>query len=229
MPETGYDALMLLNINKPKGITSHDVVDKVRRITGEKRVGHAGTLDPFATGVLVIGVTRDATKLLGVLSQESEKEYEATIELGKESDTGDPEGNITNTGKLRDITKKELLEVLKEFTGTIQQTPPQYSAIKVKGTPAYKRKRRGEKFTLSSRSVVISDITIVDFQPPIIKLQITCSSGTYIRVLAQDIGKELGTGAYLKELTRTRVGEYLLSDSITLEDLSKKHNIDKTK
>ena len=229
MPETGYNVLMLLNINKPKGITSHDVVDEVRRITGEKRVGHAGTLDPFATGVLVIGVARDATKLLGTLSKESEKEYEATIELGKESNTGDPEGKITNTGKLRDITKKELLEVFKEFTGTIQQTPPHYSAIKVKGVPAYKRKRRGEESTLSPRDVVISDITIIDFQPPIIKLKITCSSGTYIRVLAQDIGTKLGTGAYLKELTRTRVGEYLLANSITLEELSHKYTIDETK
>ncbi|HEB13654.1 MAG TPA: tRNA pseudouridine(55) synthase TruB [candidate division CPR3 bacterium] len=210
---------MLLNINKPKGITSHDVVDEVRRITGEKRVGHAGTLDPFATGVLVVGVGRETTKLLGAISKESDKEYEATIELGKESDTGDPEGNIIDTGTLRDITKKELLKVLKEFTGTIQQTPPQYSAIKVKGTPAYKRKRRGEEFTLSPRDVVVSDITILKFQPPIIKLKITCSAGTYIRVLAQDIGKKLKTGAYLKELTRTRVGEYVISDSITLKDL----------
>ena len=204
-------------------------MDEVRRITGEKRVGHAGTLDPFATGVLVVGVTRETTKLLGALSQDSEKEYEATIELGKESDTGDPEGKITDTGKLRDITKEELLQVLKEFTGTIQQTPPLYSAIKVKGTPAYKRKRRGEEFTLSPRDIVISDITIVEFQPPFIKLRITCSAGTYIRVLAQDIGKKLGTGAYLKELTRTRVGEYLLSDSITLQDLSNKYKIDKIK
>lgn len=198
-------------------------MDEVRRITGEKRVGHAGTLDPFATGVLVVGVTRETTKLLGVISKKSEKEYEATIELGKESDTGDPEGKITDTKKLRDITKEELLQVLKEFTGTIRQTPPQYSAIKVKGTPAYKRKRRGEEFTLFPRNVVISDITIIEFQHPIIKLRITCSAGTYIRVLAQDIGKKLGTGAYLKELTRTRVGEYSLSDSITLKDLSKKY------
>ncbi len=216
---------MLLNINKPKGMTSHDVVDEVRRITGEKRVGHAGTLDPFATGVLVVGVGRETTKLLGKISKESEKEYEAKLELGKESDTGDPEGKITETGTLKDITKEELLKVLKEFTGTIEQTPPQYSAIKVKGTPAYKRKRRGEEFTLSPRSVEVLSITILEFQPPIIKLRITCSAGTYIRVLAQDIGKKLDTGAYLKELTRTRVGEYLLSDSITLQDLSNKYTL----
>ncbi len=215
---------MLLNINKPKGMTSHDVVDEVRRITGEKRVGHAGTLDPFATGVLVVGVGRETTKLLGKISKESKKEYEATLQLGKESDTGDPEGNITDTEKLRDITKEELSKVLKEFTGTIQQTPPQYSAIKVKGTPAYKRKRRGEEFTLSPRDVLVLDITILEFQPPIIKLKITCSAGTYIRVLAQDIGKKLGTGAYLTELTRTRVGEYILSESATLKELIDKKN-----
>jgi len=202
-------------------MTSHDVVDEVREITKEKRVGHAGTLDPFATGVLVVGVGRETTKLLGKISKDTEKEYKATLEIGKESNTGDTEGTITETKTLRNITKAEFSKVLKEFTGDINQTPPQYSAVKIKGVAAYKRKRRGEEFNIPSREITISNITILEFDPPIVKLKITCSSGTYIRALAQDIGKKLKIGAYLKELTRTRVGEYTLLKSIPLEKLSK--------
>ena len=210
---------MILNIRKPKGMTSHDVVDKVREITKEQRVGHAGTLDPFATGVLVIGVQRESTKLLGKISKDSEKEYRAVLELGKTSDTGDPEGNVTDTGKIRTVSQKEFKEVLNTFKGRIKQTPPKYSAVKIKGVPAYKLARQGKEVHLSPRTVTIYDITLTAFKPPVITLKITCSAGTYIRTLAKDIGEKLGTGAYLRELERTRVGEYTLSQSIPLEKL----------
>ena len=220
---------MLLNINKPSGITSHDVVDEVRKITGERRVGHAGTLDPFATGVLVIGVGRESTKKLGDISKNSEKEYITTLELGKISDTGDPTGKIRNTNteilnnlEIRNskLEIESLIKTLKSFEGRIMQRPPKFSAIKIKGEPAYKKARRGEEFEIPEREVEIKEIEVMKYiSPPHLKIRIVCGSGTYIRSLARDIGEALGTGAYLTELTRTRVGNFKLENSKTLEEL----------
>ena len=218
---------MLLNINKPSGITSHDVVDEVRKITREKRVGHAGTLDPFATGVLVVGVGRESTKKLGNISKNSEKEYITTLELGKISDTGDPEGIIENFSGRRssfrtcDVPKLRVIErVLEGFKGKISQRPPKFSAIKIKGEPAYKKARRGEEFEIPEREVEIKEIEVMKYiSPPHLKIRVVCGSGTYIRSLARDIGEKLGTGAYLTELTRTRVGDYKIENSKTLEEL----------
>ena len=218
---------MLLNINKPAGITSHDVVDEVRKITSERRVGHAGTLDPFATGVLVVGVGRESTKKLGSISKNSEKEYIAILELGKTSSTGDPEGIIENFSGRRssfrtcDVPKLRVIErVLEGFKGKISQRPPKFSAIKIKGEPAYKKARRGEKFKLPEREVEIREIEIMKYiSPPHLKIRVVCGSGTYIRSLARDIGEKLGVGAYLTELTRTRVGDYKIENSKTLEEL----------
>jgi len=218
---------MLLNINKPAGITSHDVVDEVRKITGERRVGHAGTLDPFATGVLVIGVGKESTKKLGDISKNSEKEYIAILKLGKISSTGDPEGIIENFSGRRsslrtcDVPKLRVIErVLEGFKGKIKQRPPKFSAIKIKGEPAYKKARRGEKFKLPEREVEIKKIEIMKYiSPPHLKIRVVCGSGTYIRSLARDIGEKLGVGAYLTELTRTRVGDYKIENSKTLEEL----------
>ena len=218
---------MLLNINKPAGITSHDVVDEVRKITGERRVGHAGTLDPFTTGVLVIGVGRESTKKLGNISKNSEKEYIAILKLGKISSTGDPEGIIENFSGRRsslrmcDVPKLRVIErVLEGFKGKIKQRPPKFSAIKIKGEPAYKKARRGEDFEIPEREVEIKEIEIMKYiSPPHLKIRVVCGSGTYIRSLARDIGEKLGVGAYLTELTRTRVGDYKIENSKTLEEL----------
>ena len=214
---------MIVNINKPIGMTSHDVVNEVRKITGEKRVGHAGTLDPFATGVLVIGISRESTKQLHELTNSAEKEYIAKVEFGKKSTTGDPEGTIREIAieKAHSLTKETLSNILPSFTGDIQQTPPIYSAIKVEGKPAYSRARKGETVELPERTIHIYNIEVIEFSAPFATLQITSSSGTYIRSLAQDIGEKLGLGAYLVELERIRVGEHKIEDSISLADLKK--------
>ena len=205
-------------------MTSHDVVDKIRVITGEKTVGHAGTLDPFATGVLIVGVGREDTKKLGQIAKDTEKEYGATLLLGKTSTTGDPEGTIKTTANQREISQitEEIIQaVLETFKGEIMQIPPAHSAIKIKGVPAYKLARKGQEVQLPERKVTIYDIQLLEFNSPTLKLRISCSAGTYIRTLAQDIGKELGTDAYLKELIRTRVGDFTIKGSKTLEELPK--------
>lgn len=215
---------MITSVVKPRGITSHDVVNEIRKITGERRVGHGGTLDPFAEGVLVIAISRESTKKLGEILLGADKEYLATIELGKTSSTGDPEGKIqetTGNSALRKITERDVENVLNRFRGQVTQTPPVYSAVKVRGIPAYKRTRAGEKVTLKKRKVFVKELELVEFDPPLIKLRTVVSSGTYIRSLAEDIGKALGVGAYTKELIRTRVGSFLLEDSKTLQELKK--------
>jgi len=213
---------MIIGINKPPDMTSHDVVNKVRKITGEKRVGHGGTLDPFATGVLVIGITRESTKKLAEVLKNTDKEYIATLELGKTSDTGDTEGKIKNLNKdLSELTKEDIERVLENFRGEIMQTPPSYSAIKVNGERAYKLAREGRKVKLQKRKVNIKKLVIEKFDPPYLTLRTLVSSGTYIRSLATDIGESLGTGAYLKKLVRTKVGTFTLDKSITLSELEK--------
>lgn len=213
---------MILNIKKPRGLTSHDVVNKVRSVTGEKRVGHGGTLDPFAEGVLVVGVGRESTKMLRSILTGAEKEYEATLLLGSTSTTGDPEGIIQTQVSLADIrclTKERIKKTLASFIGDITQTPPPYSAVKIHGVPAHRRTRRGEQVHITPRTVHIHSIDIVNFRPPYLTIRATVSSGTYIRKLAEDIGKALGVGAYVTKLTRLRVGQYRISESIALDKL----------
>ncbi|MBI2577652.1 MAG: tRNA pseudouridine(55) synthase TruB [Candidatus Wildermuthbacteria bacterium] len=213
---------MILNVRKPRGMTSHDVVNRIRKITHEKRVGHAGTLDPFAEGVLIVAVGREDTKKLAAIAKNTEKEYLATLELGKTSTTGDPEGTIeivSAAENLQAVSMGKIQEILLRFKGKIQQTPPSFSAIKVRGVAAYKRARRGEKVSLPSRAVTIYGIEIKDFTPPFLSLKITCSAGTYIRSLAKDVGDVLGVGAYLTNLKRTRVGEFEIEGSKTLEEI----------
>lgn len=213
---------MILNINKPKGITSHDVVDEVRKATGERRVGHAGTLDPFATGVLVVAVGREDTKKLGKITKDTKKEYTATLALGKTSTTGDPEGIIVPVENLKRLSFPHLnrvKDVLKEFVGEIEQTPPPYSAVKVKGVPAYKLARKGKNVKLPARKVNIYKIELIKYSPPFLEIRVVCSAGTYIRSLAKDIGEKLDVGAYLTELKRTQVGNFKIEDSIPLAKL----------
>jgi tRNA pseudouridine55 synthase len=216
-----------LIIDKPKGITSHDVVDHVRVITGEKKVGHAGTLDPNATGLLIVGIGRSATKKLGKLAKDTKKTYKAEIFLGEERDTDDVEGKILRQtqddkeGVTILPSLSSVKSVLKEFLGEQEQVPPKYSAIKVKGKKAYELARRGIKFKLKPRKITIYSIKLVDYKYPILKIQTEVSSGTYIRALARDIGKRLSCGAYLKALRRTRIGSYSIKNAVKLVSLRK--------
>ncbi len=214
---------MLILIDKPKGMTSHDVVDEVRRITGEKRVGHGGTLDPNATGLLIVGVGRESTKKLGQIAK-NKKEYEAEIVLGEERDTDDSEGRklaIFNSqfSINSQISKIQIIKVLNFFLGVQEQVPPLYSAIKIKGKKAYKLAREGKKVVLQPRKVVIYSIKLLSYSYPVLRISCLVSSGTYIRALARDIGRKLGCGAYLKELRRTKIGDYNLSEAVSLTDL----------
>jgi tRNA pseudouridine55 synthase len=212
--------LGFINLNKPAGITSHGAADKIKKLTGIHRVGHAGTLDPFATGVLVIALGK-ATKLVEFLRCDN-KEYEAVICLGATSDTYDGTGQITETPPPVPIPSgAQINSLLQQFTGEITQQPPKYSAIKVKGTPAYKLARRGQEVELAPRQVTIHTIKLIEYRSPLITIRVSCSAGTYIRSLAYDIGRRLKTGAYLAALHRTRAGNFAAKDSVDLAALTK--------
>ncbi|WP_329174118.1 tRNA pseudouridine(55) synthase TruB [Streptomyces sp. NBC_01477] len=216
----------LVVVDKPGGLTSHGVVSRVRRLAGTRRVGHAGTLDPMATGVLIIGVEK-ATRLLGHLAL-TEKEYVATIRLGQTTVTDDAEGDITATappGAVAAVTREAVDAGIAALTGPIQQVPSKVSAIKVNGVRSYTRVREGEDFELAARPVTVSSFTVQDVRPAesgdALDLDVTvvCSSGTYIRALARDLGAGLGVGGHLTALRRTRVGPYDLAGARTLEQL----------
>jgi len=213
---------MFLLIDKPKGMTSHDVVDRVRKISGKRKVGHAGTLDPNATGLLIVGVGREATKKLGEIAQNTKKTYEAEIFLGEERDTDDVEGVAVSKAKgLLPPGKNEIEKILASFVGKQMQLPPAYSALKIKGEKAYERARRGEELKLKPRQVTIYSIKLVSYRFPILEIETTVSSGTYIRALARDIGRKLSCGAYLKNLRRTRIGKFDVKKAVALERLTK--------
>lgn len=213
---------MLLLIDKPKGITSHDVVDRVRRITGERRVGHAGTLDPNATGLLIVGVGRESTKKLGEIAKGTTKTYQADIFLGEERDTDDVLGKIRKTKYKKAVTidQEQIKKVLKNFIGNKTQTPPAFSAIKIKGKKAYELARKGKKVNLKPRKIVIYSINLIDYRFPIIGIEVKVSSGTYVRALARDIGRKLGCGAYLDNLHRTAIGQYSLKEASSFKELA---------
>ena len=208
----------IFNINKPTAMTSHDVVAIIRKHLKQKRVGHAGTLDPLASGVLPICVGQ-ATRVAEYLS-DSGKAYQADINFGTATDTYDAEGTITATASTADLTLNMIQETLEQFRGPQMQNPPLYSAIKIQGQPAYKRARAGEVIVLEPRPIVIHLLEILEWIPPRLTLAIECSKGTYIRSLAHDLGMQLGCCAYLEALVRTRSGPFTLSDSITLEQFA---------
>ncbi|PSO45959.1 MAG: tRNA pseudouridine(55) synthase TruB [Parcubacteria group bacterium SW_6_46_9] len=189
---------MLLLIDKPKGITSHDVVDRIRDITGKDKVGHGGTLDPHATGLLIVGVTREGTKQLGQFQRDAKKAYKAVIRTGAVTKTHDADGEIVRSTDPTGIKRKDIENVLEHFVGTQKQTPPAYSAVKVNGKRAYKRARNNHNIDVPPRVVTAHDIAITDYEFPEITIQVTVSSGTYIRSLARDIGEDLGCGGHLK-------------------------------
>jgi tRNA pseudouridine55 synthase len=209
----------ILNINKPVGMTSHDVVARVRRILREKRVGHAGTLDPAAEGVLPVCVGQ-ATRVVEYLSS-ARKIYCADVVLGLTTDTYDREGIVTSAQAVPDFSREEIEATLNQFRGKIEQIPPVYSAIKIGGQPAYKAARAGksDEIELKSRQIEIFKLEISYWDRPWLKLWVECSKGTYIRSLAYDIGKALGCGAYMHHLVRVQVGAFHLKDAVTLEQL----------
>jgi tRNA pseudouridine55 synthase len=205
----------LLVVDKPAGCTSHDVVARVRRLVGTRRVGHAGTLDPAATGVLICGIGR-ATRLLGHL-QLAEKEYTATIRLGVTTTTDDAEGEVLAARPTGAVTDAALEAGVSALTGRIRQVPSAVSAIKVGGVRAYTRARAGETVELAAREVTVSRFEVLGRRTDELDVLVACSSGTYIRALARDLGAALGCGAHLTALRRTRVGSFTLEDASTLE------------
>lgn len=210
----------LLVLDKPAGLTSHGVVARVRRALGTRKVGHAGTLDPMATGVLVVGVGR-ATRLLGHLML-TEKRYTATMRLGARTTTDDREGEVVATASpasLAALTPDRVAATLAGFVGEVDQVPTAVSAIKVDGRRAYDRVRAGEDVTLAPRRVTIAELTVTGTDLPDVAFDVRCSSGTYVRAIARDAGEALGVGGHLTQLRRTAVGPFTLDAAQTLEEL----------
>ena len=219
MKKTEHTYEGVLVVDKESGPTSHDVIARFRRLWSMRRIGHCGTLDPLATGVLVIGLGR-YTRLNQWLT-EGEKEYLATFRLGGTSNTGDAQGEITPR-KIGSLPKIERLEKeIKLFEGLIEQIPPAFSAIKVDGVRSYVRARRREEVVLAPRKVHINQIELLNSEYPLLHLRSVCSKGTYIRSLAVDLGERLGCGAYVQELRRTRVGNLPVEDALTLGEIGK--------
>jgi tRNA pseudouridine55 synthase len=208
----------ILNIDKPQGWTSHDVVAKVRRLSGQKRVGHAGTLDPLATGVLLVCLGQ-ATRVSEYLMR-GRKVYRAAVYLGLTTDTYDAEGRVTAGAPEVNVSLSQLEEALSAFVGRIEQTPPMYSALKHQGTPLYKLARQGKTIERKLRPVEIYDIKLLDWSSPVLTIEVACSPGTYLRSLAHDLGQRLGCGAHLSSLTRLASGHFTLDEAIGLDALS---------
>jgi tRNA pseudouridine55 synthase len=207
----------VLVLDKPVGMTSHDVVQAVRRGTGIRRAGHTGTLDPRASGVLVV-LIGPAVRLSEYVSA-SDKRYQATVRLGSATDTFDAEGRITSTGIASDISEDKFLEALQGFVGEIEQVPPPYSAIKIEGRKAYEMAREGEEVNLQPRKIHVYSLDLLEWSPPEAVIDVFCSSGTYVRSLANDLGANLGCGAHLVGLRRTRSGRFTLRDAVPLRRL----------
>ena len=209
---------MIININKPTGWTSFDVVKKVRGILKEKKVGHAGTLDPFAEGVLVLGTGPDTKKLTNIAS--AKKTYRANLNLGKATDTLDLDGKISAEAVVPELTKDTIASVLASFIGTKEQIPPMYSAKHVNGQRLYKLARKNKTIERDPVMISIDQISLLDYTEPVVTFDVTCSKGTYVRVLGADIAEKLGTVGHLTALTRIRVGTYNIADATTIEELS---------
>lgn len=217
----------LVVVDKPAGITSHDVVARVRRLAGTRKVGHAGTLDPMATGVLVVGVER-ATRLLGHLSL-TEKSYDATARLGVSTLTDDAEGEVTATASAAHLDEAAVRAAFAEQVGELEQVPTAVSAVKVDGVRAYQRVRAGEDVALEPRQVTVHELTVTDVRlvggHVDVDLSLRCSSGTYVRAIARDVGAALGVGGHLTALRRTAVGPYGLDVAHTLDELAETFSV----
>jgi tRNA pseudouridine55 synthase len=207
----------VLVIDKPVGMTSHDVVQAVRNGTNLRRAGHTGTLDPRASGVLVI-LVGPAVRLSEYVSA-SDKRYQAIIRLGSSTDTFDADGKFTRSDQPVNVTEAQFEEVLKTFIGEIEQTPPPYSAVKLQGRKAYEMAREGEEVELAPRKITVHHLEVLEWAPPEVVIDVHCSSGTYVRSLANDLGVQLGCGAYLVGLRRTKSGRFSLRDATPLRKL----------
>ena len=207
----------ILNIDKPKGMTSHDVVNQVRRLAHERRVGHAGTLDPMATGVLIVCLGK-ATRLVEYLA-DSDKSYLATIVFGVTTDTWDAEGKVLTRSDGQNLKLDDIENILPSFLGRIEQIPPMYSALKHKGQPLYRLARHGLEVERAPRRVEIYALQIVRWQAPELVLRVDCSKGTYIRTLAHDLGQAARVGAHLSALKRLAVGRFRIEEAVSLDEL----------
>ena len=212
----------VLVIDKPVGMTSHDVVQAVRNGTNLRRAGHTGTLDPRASGVLVI-LVGPAVRLSEYVSA-SDKRYQAIIRLGSSTDTFDADGKFTRSEQPVDVTEAQFEEVLKTFIGEIEQTPPPYSAVKLQGRKAYEMAREGEEVEIAPRKIMVHHLEVLEWAPPEVVIDVHCSSGTYVRSLANDLGVQLGCGAYLVGLRRTKSGRFSLRDATPLRKLQESFN-----
>lgn len=210
----------ILNVQKEKGYTSHDVVAKLRGIIGQRKIGHTGTLDPDARGVLPVCLGR-ATKLCDMLT-DKDKTYEATLLLGRTTDTQDITGTVLERSEVPDFRNEEIMDVLQSFVGEYAQIPPMYSAIKVNGRKLYELAREGKEIERKPRIVQIYQIRVQRIELPRIWIEVRCSKGTYIRTLCHDIGRRLGCGGCMEELLRTRTGRFCLEDGLTLEEIRRK-------
>jgi tRNA pseudouridine55 synthase len=207
----------IINIDKPPAMTSHDVVDAVRRVSGQRKVGHAGTLDPMASGVLLVCLGQ-ATRVAEYLMA-GRKQYRAALLVGQTTTTYDVEGEILTSGGRTDFSQAQIEAALARFRGTIEQVPPMYSALKHEGQPLYKLARRGQEVERPVRRVEIDRLTLLSWSPPSLIVEVVCSPGTYIRSLAHDLGQHLGSGAVLASLVRLASGRFTLSDAVSLERL----------
>lgn len=216
---------LVLSINKPKDITSQDAVTRVKKILKVKKAGHCGTLDPMATGLLLICINK-ATRLATYLSG-SDKEYIAVMKLGESTDTQDAYGEVLEKADSIDVSEADIQAVLSLFRGKISQLPPMFSALKHKGKPLYEYARKGIDIARTSREVNIKSIELLSVDLPFVKLKVACSKGTYIRTLCNDIGQKLGVGAHMTELQRTAIGEFNLKDAMEIDEL-KDLDINKT-
>ena len=213
----------LLLINKPKNWTSFDVVNKLRYLLKIKKIRHAGTLDPLAEGLLIIGIGKHTKKLAGL--QGLNKTYEGVIEIGKTTPSFDLETPFNSASDYRSVTPQKIMLAVETLTGELDQIPPLFSAIKVNGQRAYKSARKNEKILLKSRKIKVYKFEIIQLILPQIHFRVVCSKGTYIRSLARDLGEKLGVGGYLKELVRTQVGQYKLKNALLLEQVIDQINL----
>ena len=209
----------ILVIDKPLGMTSMHVICILRKLLDMRKIGHAGTLDPLATGILLVCVGKATKQSMALMNLE--KEYETEIDLSAFSETDDAQGPLLPVDVKKIPTLKEIKKVCAQFIGSFDQVPPEYSAVKINGVAAYKRKRRGEEVSLSPKKVFIKSMKILSFQWPKLKISFVCSKGTYVRSVARDLGKKLETGGYVSTLRRTRIGSYLLEKALTIEKIER--------
>ena len=209
---------IVINLNKPENISSQQAVTRVKRLFSSKKAGHAGTLDPIATGVLIVCLN-EATKITRFLS-DLNKEYVVRLKLGERTDTYDSTGRVTDRADFHFIKESDIHKILSNFIGHIKQTPPMYSAIKIGGQPLYKLARKGLSVERPERDITVHAMDLLSFDPPYLDLKISCSKGTYIRTICDDIGNALGAGAHMVSLRRTRIGDFRIEDSVSIEGLS---------